>query len=585
MFLGSGTLGLPGTEETKRSMAATNPFKKPGRRAARWYVRYPRAAPIGIFLVILAVSLMSVFAIEKSEDARVRAQTEQLAEALGASLETQSLTAVAYLRAGAAYVAAEEELGAQGFEEFFTEMREDARYRGVVGIGWAPRVATSELEQFEEAMREGGRSDFMLERPDEIGDGFIVPVRFINPPTLSNRNLVGYDLSSDAAIAAALESAESSGRTTSSGPINLGNTPDGDDRTGFMLVMPVYDNDFGYRQLTGYVFSPFEARGFLEDAMEREALEGLAVELTDESGAQPQLLARAGAVESDTGLEIGSETLFVAGREWRLHVSRPSAKLLSNLSLATLLFGLLASVLIVAIARLLTAQATEDSEALSWLEEQNAIRDTLTRELNHRVKNTLANVLSIISLTRRRSDDIDDFADSLGGRIRALSATHDLLTQSDWGTTPVGAVIAAEIAPYRQERGGQLRLDGPEVELAPNDALSLGLAIHELATNASKYGSLSVPDGELDVRWEAIGDNLVRVHWRERGGPAVPQDDERSRGFGTDLISKIVAHELRNPVDLRFDPEGVECTLTVPVRTPAEFGLRAPRDPAPANAK
>ncbi|MXP10521.1 histidine kinase [Altererythrobacter halimionae] len=561
-------------------MAASNPFIKPGRRAARWYVRFPRAAPIGIFLVILAVSLMSVFAIEKSEKERDRAQLEQTAEALGAALEAQSLTAVAYLRAGAAYVGAEDELEAQGFEEFFTEMREDARYRGVVGIGWAPRVAINDIEAFQDAVRDGGRSDFMVERPRDDADGYIVPVRFINPPTLSNRNLVGYDISSDAQISAALESAEKTGRTTASGPINLGNTPDGDARPGFMLVMPVYDSEFGYRQLTGYVFSPFEARGFLEDALESEALDGVSVELSDESGPQPELLARAGAVDMEADLEITSETLFVAAREWRLHISTPATRALSNLSLATLLFGLLASILIVAIARLLTAQATEDSEALTWLEEQNAIRDTLTRELNHRVKNTLANVLSIISLTRRRAEDIDEFAESLGGRIRALSATHDLLTQSDWGTTPVGAVIAAEIAPYRQEKGGQLRLDGPEVELAPNDALSLGLAVHELATNASKYGSLSVPDGELDVTWELVAKNLVRVHWRECGGPAVPQDEARARGFGTQLISKIVAHELRNPVDLRFEPEGVECTLTVPVRTPAEFGLRAPRTPA-----
>ncbi|MFV4641069.1 HWE histidine kinase domain-containing protein, partial [Mycobacterium tuberculosis] len=96
------------------------------------------------------------------------------------------------------------------------------------------------------------------------------------------------------------------------------------------------------------------------------------------------------------------------------------------------------------------------------------------------------------ALTRRRSADIDSFVAGLVGRIRALSATHDLLTQSDWGTTPIRAVIAAELAPYVQEGLEQsdraIDIRGPHVELAPNDALSLGLAIHELATNASKYG-------------------------------------------------------------------------------------------------
>lgn len=560
-------------------MAESFPKKQPGRRAARWYVSYPRAAPIGMFLVILAITLMAVYAIERSEDERITAQTTQTADTLGSRLESQSLTAVAYLRAGAAFVASEEDLDAPTFEGFFTEMREDARYRGVIGIGWAPSVRTADIEQFEEQMREAGRSDFMLDRGAETTRETLLPVRFVNPATLGNRALVGYDLSSDPAIAAALDEAERTGRSTASAPINLGNTPAGDERTGFMLVMPVFDDDFGFRSLRGYVFSPFEARGFLEDAIEAEALENLSVELFDADGEERVKLARGGTTIEGGRVELASEMINVSGREWDLSIAKPSAGRLSNLALATLLFGLLASVMIVAITRLLTAQATEDREALVWLQEQNAIRDTLTRELNHRVKNTLANVLSIISLTRRRAENLDDFADSLGGRIRALSATHDLLTQSDWGTTPVGAVIEAEIAPYREGHNLQVRLDGPEVELAPNDALSLGLAIHELATNASKYGSLSVQEGELDVTWELVAEDLVRVKWQESCGPGVAPEGERGLGFGTELISKIVAHELRNPVDLQFEPCGVQCTLTVPVRTPAEFGLRAPRKP------
>ena len=139
---------------------------------------------------------------------------------------------------------------------------------------------------------------------------------------------------------------------------------------------------------------------------------------------------------------------------------------------------------------MLTQQATENEAALRWFEEQASIRNSLTRELNHRVKNTLANVLSIIALTRRRADNLDEFAEGLDGRIRALSATHDLLTQSDWGTTPIRAVVDAELAPYPQADEQRIEVVGPDVQLAPNDALSLGLAIHELATNAAKYGAL-----------------------------------------------------------------------------------------------
>jgi two-component sensor histidine kinase len=143
-------------------------------------------------------------------------------------------------------------------------------------------------------------------------------------------------------------------------------------------------------------------------------------------------------------------------------------------------------------------------------------------------------------------------------------------------------VVRAELAPYANDSEHVLNITGPAVELAPNDALSLGLAIHELATNAAKYGALSVPGGQVAVTWHLItqdlarAQDLARVEWAERGGPIVPQE-ERKRGFGTELIEKIVAHELRNPVDLRFEPEGVRCSLILPVRQPAEFSMRASR--------
>jgi two-component sensor histidine kinase len=239
----------------------------------------------------------------------------------------------------------------------------------------------------------------------------------------------------------------------------------------------------------------------------------------------------------------------------------------------TLVFGLLVAGLLTLVARMVTRQAQEDNYALEWFEEQASIRNSLTRELNHRVKNTLANVLSIAALTRRRAETIEEFATGLDGRIRALSATHDLLTQSDWGTVPIQAVIEAELAPYAGAPEHEVELSGPHVELAPNDALSLGLAVHELATNAAKFGALSERDGKVQVSWDMINDRLARINWTESGGP--PVQEHRKRGFGTDLIEKIVAHELKTPVDLRFDRGGVRCTLTIPVRQPAVFQMRS----------
>jgi len=297
----------------------------------------------------------------------------------------------------------------------------------------------------------------------------------------------------------------------------------------------------------------------------------------DNAGGERQLMAGAGNAE--TGSRTVTAEVEIVGRNWLLEVSNTTPPGLSTMSMVTLLFGLLVASLLMLVVRLLTQQAIEDKAALSWFEEQSSIRNSLTRELNHRVKNTLANVLSIVALTRRRAETLEDFATGLDGRIRALSATHDLLTQSEWGTTPIGAVVDAELAPYARGSDAAVDLEGPAVELAPNDALSLGLALHELATNAAKYGALSVPGGTVSVHWRLLSKDLARLDWVERGGPEVKA--ERGRGFGTELIEKIVAHELKNPVDLKFEPQGVRCSLTISVRQPKPFAIRSPSKPKP----
>jgi two-component sensor histidine kinase len=253
-------------------------------------------------------------------------------------------------------------------------------------------------------------------------------------------------------------------------------------------------------------------------------------------------------------------------------VEASNAGTLDPLSMITLVFGLTLASLLMLLARLLTQQAYEDQSRLAFFEEQHSIRNSLTRELNHRVKNTLANVLSILALTRRRAKNLDDFADSLEGRIRSLSATHDLLTGTDWGTTPLRAVVEAELQHFRAGAEQLISVDGPPVELAPNDALSFGLALHELATNAAKYGALSVPAGRVSIYWRLIEERMVEVEWSEREGPEVPA--KRGRGFGTELIEKVVAHELKNPVQLLFEREGVRCVMRVPVRRRRDFRMR-----------
>lgn len=350
----------------------------------------------------------------------------------------------------------------------------------------------------------------------------------------------------------------------------------GSEESGFLIYMPVFDGAGASRSLKGFVYSPLNASQFLDSAAELSTSGQASVRLYDVDGDDRLLMAETAGWSAEG--ETVEREVDLANRHMMLVIQSSRDAALSSLSMITLLFGLAVASLLLVVARLLTQQAQEDSRSLEWFAQQNSIRNSLTRELNHRVKNTLANVLSIVSLTRRRATSLDEFAEGIDNRIRALSATHDLLTQSEWGTTPVRSVISVELAPYTNERDHEVVTEGPEVELAPNDALSLGLAIHELATNAAKFGALSMPGGKVSVTWKLVNENLAQIEWVESKGPKV--DLPQKRGFGTDLIEKIVAHELRHPVELEFHPDGVRCTLLAPVREPGEFALRSNRGTA-----
>ena len=540
-----------------------------------WYERFPRALPIGIFVLISAVTLVSVGAIESTETRRRSAQLAQTAKVVASALERRANANAAYLRSGAAVFATQQAVDAPLFQTFIAQLRLDSDYRGAEGIGWAMRVDKDRIGEVEAAMRRLGPRRFSIRPLPSEDQAYAIPVMYLQPETERSRRALGFNMYSEGRRREAMNEATRYARPTATGKVVLIQEGDGGRAPGFLIYMPVFGlGPDGARQLRGFVYSPFVAKDFLASSLSLEDDGKVAVRLYDGTVDPANLMVEV-PLDEPSG-KVATESFTIANHPWVLEVEGEQPSRLSPLSLLTLLFGMLVASLLLVMARLVMRQAAEDRVALAWFEEQASIRNSLTRELNHRVKNTLANVLSIVSLTRRRARDLDSFAGSLEGRIRALSATHDLLTQSEWGTTPIRAVVNAELAPYVQDSEKVLDISGPAVELAPNDALSLGLAIHELATNAAKYGALSVPAGRVAVTWQLITQDLARIEWAERGGPPVDQE-ARKRGFGTELIEKIVAHELRNPVDLRFEPEGVRCTIILPVRRPIEFAIRAGR--------
>ena len=187
----------------------------------------------------------------------------------------------------------------------------------------------------------------------------------------------------------------------------------------------------------------------------------------------------------------------------------------------------------------------------------------LLDELNHRVKNTLATVQSLATQTARTASNPHDFRTNFEGRLIALSEAHDQLTRHHWERADLREVLSGSLAPYAApDRVGRR---GEDVELRPRAVLTLAMVIHELTTNAAKYGALSVPGGRVEIRWAPVeqdGQRMLRLDWIERGGPPVAPPKRRS--FGSRLIESSIAAELRGTSRLDFAEPGLICEMLMP---------------------
>jgi two-component sensor histidine kinase len=534
-----------------------------------YLVRMPRLLPILVFAATLFLTILSTVAFERSERKSQQLRLQVKADEVAATFEQNMATNIAVLRSGRALFAAVDTIDRANFAQFVNELQMTNATRGVKGVGWSQVVSAADVPTFENRMRMQGQVGFKTwpvatAEPRQT----VHAIAYIEPRNIVNNRALGYNMYSEPVRRSAMRHAAQTGLPTATESVILLQ-----DRAhslpGLLLYVPVYRGDVSQlnptareAQLQGFVYSPIGVLDFVKAAHLRPDYLEASMSLYDDFGSGRKLLYQtADDAENDYSAK---QSVSFANRKWQLVLHAERGVFLAPLAAIILAFGVALSVLLWALTALILLGGRNAQTLLLARQEYETVRNVLTRELTHRVKNTLATVTSLAMLTRRGATSVDAYADALTSRLRALSATHDLLTQRDWSDAPLRAVLEAELAPFSKASDVRLNLTGPDVILSPNIALSLGLAIHELVTNAAKYGAFSVKDGIISIDWAATATgDAVRLEWQESNGPAVEQP--KTRGFGSDLVEKLMARELNSDVKINFHPQGVRCSLTVPI--------------------
>ena len=205
-------------------------------------------------------------------------------------------------------------------------------------------------------------------------------------------------------------------------------------------------------------------------------------------------------------------------------------------------------------------------EALAASRRAEQRQALLVRELHHRIRNTLALVQSLLGSTARSSKNIEAFYAAFSARIASLARTQTLLTEDYWQTASLREMLTHELQPFTEERLGRVTLQGPAIDLSADLAVPVGMALHELTSNAVQHGALSVPEGRVEVTWDLTlvdGQRRLHLEWVERDGP--PVQTPQQRGFGSTLLDRVLAMQANAKVQITFDAEGLTFRMDAPL--------------------
>ncbi len=441
------------------------------------------------------------------------------------------------------------------------------RFDGIQGIGLARTIRPGEATRLgEELTRRHGRPVAVW--PATTSEAVRTPIVLLEPQDERNQVALGYDMYSDAVRRQAIDAAAGSGRAVASAPVRLVQEIDENRQFGFLIYLPLpgVAGTAPTEATPGFVYAPFRIGDMLTAALFAEPLLPIHVEVFD-GAAQPDnwIFASADAPPPGGSDLTVERRIDVAGRSWIMRISPTERfeRFGSNYPAALLAAFVLILASTLALLTLVQARRVEAVAALNRESERSlAQKDMHLREMNHRIKNSIARMLSIARQTARRASGLDDFMEGYSARLQAMAAAQEMLARSQWSQAELRDLLATELAQVFGEDHGDYRLDGPAIEVDETVAQALGLTFHEIATNAMKYGALSDPDGSVTVSWRQDGGDLA-IDWLENGG-IKPDLSSTKAGFGTKLIDMTIRGELQGSIERTVEGD----LFTIRIRFP-----------------
>lgn len=582
------------------SLQARKPLSGSGRPIRKRLPLFYRFQPLLVFIVVALVGMLTAaaswYTIDQANRLAFVSIAEDAVRRLGDRIENHML----FIKSVEAHFQATGEVPTvEAFRLFVGHLQKTEQFQGVRGLGFARYVEAgpesnmliaAELEQ-----------NYGLARAPwpETKEEFRTPIVLLEPASEANIRAMGYDMYSEPTRRTAILAALFERRLRASGTVQLVQDDSSDPEAGYLMYVPFFDKNSNLP--IGFVYAAFRIPTLFESAIGQSPKLPVHITAWDGKPAETSLIYESKSNPSSRmdAPPPSLRSIDMAGHTWTVEVRasesyRPPAGQIRTIMLAVASLLLAASL---AASSRAQQRTIEVGEALRQQSERALTdREFLLQEMKHRIKNMIARVLAMSRQTARSAESLSDFTQSFSARLQAMAASQDLLARTAWQSADLQMLLALELRQLFGDDLDESRLEGPSIELNEAAAQAFGLAFHELATNALKYGSAQSEDGQLDICWQierdAEGQELLVFSWRERS--KTPLDEQNSNalaqkgGFGTKLLDATMRAELGGSITIVPDAYGIDVTIKVPcerVRTNHRYSTPGSRNSQAENTE